>query len=1290
MSRFDPKFAIAAAHNITPRTIRSWSPKLVRSPRAMVPIQLDALVVRVEAGTWADCTFKTPPKDAPPARGISNRDLLPAPFANKTEPRKPGVYLHWALPDALTHGVASKDETTVSFPAIPNRWLVMRLHPSTNNNARRAVRGWVLRAGDEKPRHVELDSWIEDGKDEGPIKKPLTALGHGDPAWAAYFDNVENRLAFYDDLRDVASGPLAYLVCGWFTDPALDPLGAETHSLTDFHTRMRELNWELDKDESQESTRKASALLQAAALLGLETLEAATPTTTRDSSGRRVSPLIAGAGSVASPLNDAGVAVDGFYTSGGEWWPKQTIYHGAVVGIGWPGIGFPGADKGLLQGEVGGPPPASAIKVVLGNTMAEALGTLVAQTNNAPDQARILEAFMLGGLNDLDQPDGPARIDALLHASAFGSLSGGETTETIIQPPVEETPPLPLNPGNPEPGVFKSRILRETVFEVVEGRALSEATVNTNAFSTAERFRESRVLNGRLDSVLEEVKPREEVQPEPPKEITVKRSLPRRFFPSDPVILLQGARRAFKHGHDGRFSPDGRLTCRLSGSAINELSSAAITTAKIRPSVRGDDVLERGVENGSVPPECEELLRELVLLDPSSAVSAARATRAVSDNQVLRLAENLMVEQTAWWATRDPRIDHAPLVALSGLAGTLPSPIAFTPPVRPWTPLHLDWQIQYVSSPGDVQDWVLDESEYRPKEDKLPSPDDSTSGVILSGRALLTSGAAATIASGVRKAFDQAKSAGGAVALSPAHFASRFNSTLSKTLLSDLADLTIKVNSRSGDSDDGGIDRTSLADIASTLEHMDVLAGAFDSFHASLRGGFVGDGVSKPPGGGTPAPFVSMRAGFMRILRLRLVDCFGQVVDLAGSNETTTADASQITKSQPVQVRNRQDISAMPPRFTSPARLSFRFMDASGLDREANTDISPVCGYLLPNHLDGDLDFYNADGNNLGEVRPEAGAGVVWEEPPGQPSTLGQTPARAISNQFLAGIAQGLIDWGVADASLGENVRELGLSAILRIIDSTLWSVDPFGHTGDEHLALLIGHPIAVLRAKVRLEVEEPIDATRINVMKVALRLGALAHWQDGLLGYFINDDYRTLYCADAAVAGFARQIGPRRGFLQPINQVPNFYERFANDIGVDRVSGDSPVDHPYVNTSGVLEIIPNQEMMVTLLVEPHTVVHATTGLLPRKEIGMRREWVAEALEKIAPTFRFGPVLVDPKRIRMPVASELNGSWTWSHRTDITTWAEDRVIKATNDALLLSDPSKGQEGWLRLTFKEES
>jgi hypothetical protein len=297
---------------------------------------------------------------------------------------------------------------------------------------------------------------------------------------------------------------------------------------------------------------------------------------------------------------------------------------------------------------------------------------------------------------------------------------------------------------------------------------------------------------------------------------------------------------------------------------------------------------------------------------------------------------------------------------------------------------------------------------------------------------------------------------------------------------------------------------------------------------------------------------------------------------------------------------------------------------------------------------------------------------------------VGQSPSRAVPNQFAASIAEGLLQWGLADAT-NTGLPEDALSAILRIIDSTLWAVDPFASSSDEHLSLLVGHPVVILRARVKLEVQEPIDTSVINTKPVSLRLGAVTHWQDGLLGYFVNDDYTRLYCADAAVAGFAREVGPGRGFLQQANLVPDYYQNFSNDIGDNVTEGNSPVNHPYVDDSGLMTIQPNQEVALTLLVEPHCSVHATSGILPRKEVGMRREWIAAAMAVLSPTFRFGPVLVDPKTIRMPVPNEIHGTWSWDHRADITTWAEDPIVAATQDAHLRPDPASGTEGWMRMS-----
>jgi hypothetical protein len=192
-------------------------------------------------------------------------------------------------------------------------------------------------------------------------KAPLTAAGHGDPAWAAYYDNVVNRLAFYDSLSGIKTGPLAYLVCGWYSDANADPLGTSIKSLNEFDQRMVELGWELATGELDESFAQH---IKASTMVSLPTREAfmlQAPQALGQLTGlsEQIAPLVDSAGSAPVPLDASGHPQGGSYATNGAWWPTLTVYHGSVVAIGWPGIGFPGSDNGLLSGEVGGPPPAS-------------------------------------------------------------------------------------------------------------------------------------------------------------------------------------------------------------------------------------------------------------------------------------------------------------------------------------------------------------------------------------------------------------------------------------------------------------------------------------------------------------------------------------------------------------------------------------------------------------------------------------------------------------------------------------------------------------------------------------------------------------------------------------------------------------------------------------------------------------------------------------------------------------------------------------------------------------------
>ncbi|MCV2396524.1 hypothetical protein OEB99_19615 [Actinotalea sp. M2MS4P-6] len=1301
----DNLISASIAHGLTPGVLATWDSRIARTPRVLVPIQLDVLMVRKEGGTWAKTAMQAPDAGTTPAA----HTLLAEPFAER-EARPPGAYLHWALPDALTRGAGTAHGGDVSFPPVPDRWLVVRVS-TPKVGARRALTAWVLESGGAEPVVTPLDAWFEPedpDRTTTPGAEPLTALGHGDAVWSAYYDNVENRLAFYDDLSD-ARGPVAYLVCGWHSRHVDDPIGENLSSPTAFGARLDALGWEIDPADVAAAFVYADTRVTAATKLGLAVREATFERVATADAGATVKP-VGVREEKPTLLERDGSAVLRRWAARAVSWPELTLYHGAVVGLGWPGPGIGVAPDGLLGGDAGGPPAAGSVTVTVGNTLVEALAARLAHNTGKEEESRILEAVLLGGTAELDAPDAPARIDALLHAAGFAGLPGGTRTEPVTQHAVVPPTSVVPDPSRTAPGVFAGQATPPV-------RAATSPAAGGTAGTLAGRVQDAAQLrispqlrHGAMDSVLRQVKdglrvdspvrvgvPRPPGADAPAETVASERPLPRFFVPSDPVFLLEGAGRSYKHGFDDLHSETGSLVCRLSGHTVRSLSPFTLSEGA-GGAVRGEDLLARGLDHGGIPPECEDLLRELALLDPGGAETAAAVSSVGRGLNAERLQVNARVyavEQTAWWIARDERRDAAPLLAFSGFDGTLPSPVAVALPVAPWVPLHLDWQVDLYAA-TDLAGWDLEEVDFDALAATVPAPD-AAPVQTLSGRALLGGGAARVAAATVRRVLEQAQLTGGSAPLKPG-IVHAFNSPAAKAALEQITAMRSvyaekafrsAVHAAGGGAEaEAAATAADLDHVADELEKMDVLVGAMDRFTSMLRSGFVADGTDAPEDGAVPPGFWPVRSGFLKVTRLRLVDAFGQTLDLLGSGPGTPAAAEQVLRSEPLTVADRADLVELAPRFTAPTRLWFRFVSADDDAVDASDAASPVCGFVLPNHLDGDLQLYAADGTALGAVRFDADAGVVWEESPGQPSTIGASPASIVPNRHLAGLAQGLLDWGALDSTPDTPQLDTALSSLLRIIDTSLWSVDPFGHVGEEHLALLVGHPLAVLRGLVRVEVAEPVDPARVAGLRVPVRIGALAHWQDGLLAYLVGDDAHTLHVPDPAVTDFARPIGPHQGFNGQATTTSGYYDRFADDLGVVADPGATPVDHPYVDTSGVLWVQPGQDVHVTMLVEPHGVVSATTGFLPRKQIGMRRAWVAPGLARLAPLFRFGPVLLDPNLIRMPVASDIRGTWSWSHRKDATTWADEPVTNSLGDARLPPDPSEGQEGWLRLTPDE--
>jgi hypothetical protein len=257
----------------------------------------------------------------------------------------------------------------------------------------------------------------------------------------------------------------------------------------------------------------------------------------------------------------------------------------------------------------------------------------------------------------------------------------------------------------------------------------------------------------------------------------------------------------------------------------------------------------------------------------------------------------------------------------------------------------------------------------------------------------------------------------------------------------------------------------------------------------------------------------------------------------------------------------------------------------------------------------------------------------------------------------------------------------------LRAIDTTLWTVDTFAVLGATHVSGLVGRPIAVVRATLRLDIlndigelsfTSPAQQAQREAAFAALadrafpvRLGEITRDDDGLLGFFVDDDFSRFHIVDKVVRDEAPDAGRGRGQLGILGSAPP-------DLTV------RPITHPYVIADDSILVRPDQVVRLTLLMHPAGKCHLTSGLLPRKSLQLSRDWIHDGLAAIAPSARVGPVLIDSDKVRLPLIASFGTEQLWTRRDSNFTWKNDPILAATQTALLPENPATVEEGYIRI------
>jgi hypothetical protein len=735
------------------------------------------------------------------------------------------------------------------------------------------------------------------------------------------------------------------------------------------------------------------------------------------------------------------------------------------------------------------------------------------------------------------------------------------------------------------------------------------------------------------------------------------------------VVTLRSVNRSLRHGYDGRYSSDDTLSCRVSGEERTQFAGLVDGSELVAP-----------LGNGGLPPECNDLLQELVLDDPAqlqqTATYVARA-RSLPETQV---SARFTAEYALRWDTAAASTGKDLLRAASLWKGTEPSGVAVTYWQQPWIPMFLEWELT-LSVDDALDRWQLTEVDLDVSQGASPGPGSAVPPITASGRVLLTSMVARQFAAQVADFVAAEAQRGQPLAV----------------LQPD--------------------EQAALSAVAQDGALYDVLSGGLQGLREELLGlawADVGRVTVDGDGNRTPPAPVSLpqllRGGVASFTRMRIVDAFGRTIEIPAASISGAAVAERL---QPPPRPAPAPQLLLRPRLMRPARLELDFVDPVAADGTvpalATVDqidptqaINPVSGWLLPDHLDGSLEIFDAAAQQLGMLLEDIDGRVAWEGAPGLPGPIGAPPAPLPADdegtRHVVRLAAGVV---AADARQRNEAAAAGvappgesaLSALLRTVDTTLWTVDPFGITGTEHVAGLVGRPIAVVRMTLQLSVlddlstgpdaELTLDAealaarqaayNRLASRQITVRLGELTRTDDGVLGYFVDDDYTRFTPVSPEVLAAARASGRHTGQLTVLGAGS------ASDPELQ------PITHPFVDDSEQPLIVrPGQLVRLTVLMVPGGAVHATCGVLPRIGVRLARDWVADALTKLSPSFRIGPALVDPKTVRLPKITALPKNQAFTARITETTWHDDTIAAATQTALLPDDPPLFREGYIRV------
>lgn len=1213
----------------------------------------------------------------------------------------------------------------------------------------------------------------------GPATPFLRAIGPGTVSWAVTYDNVRNVFSLYDALPEPANGQsiFTYSVVGWYADPGSDPLSSlPTDSAVNWQAMLeQQFNWTVDDVATAESDWSA---WQAAYGMDGGTPTVAPPLVdfitgwkkwqTANGAAAAQPPLPTKLLCYGSVMNLVWMGQNQTYGLGA---PDVTVAKPAVAIGNTPTECIAAWMAKVVYDEYGYSDPDALLKIELALEAFQKGILNDLETDPVSVEDRLHASDFAGAYGGTEwivvRPEAQGTPGD--HKPVMAGEYGGQQTipldaqQTALLTQLNSQQTM-LDGLHAQLGSLRWE-LYAAFLKWVYYAGGDEATLNAICAALSVLQTEITVVLDAISTQKSQVEATSAALQaalgstgsvagaSTPKFVLKQVALPGYAAPNDPVIMIGGLQQSTKFAAPGTFDAGDQdlLVTRSTGQSIvgltvsNSGGGAATPVTLTATDLLAAITLPAGNSAGlAIPKEAADLWVETLLLDPSCApfltqlyFNRLKVTPTVA--QANAVAEAIETQQTQpYGGATALGLDYTTIAAAVGFQGTPPSPPAIEyrpflapppPPFsgtapgksrQPWTPIYMDWSVRWFPT-SNWDDWSLDEIDYAWNGNAVPA---AASAIPFVGRTEINASSSQGVVAKLETfvaddpnfqgldVFQKTALTQVAAQLKTADIVTQSIAGFTEQLLTRLSAMVPPLEALPADRQ---CDCSSgQAGSGQPVDAKAIVALLGKTFRTAYQPIYQSDNP----------PFFPLRAGHLQIQDLWIVDAFGQI--LRGKNTNLGPNplpdpirsTNLIAASPNLSSSQLASFAQLNPRLSQPARVRLRFLSGSDdtIPTNSSDATSPICGWVMANHLDSSLMVFEADGTNKGALinvlgdpttSNPTGAGVRWDAVAGSDAPLGAPPD--LVNPHLQSFVTTLLNRALTDGNV--------LYDLLGAIDATLWKTDPFGQRYG-NLSILLGRPLAIVRADVALQLDGapaycqapagtgkyyvdtssgtpvfrpipvPFQSTRFQ-----LRIGDIEVGNNGVLGYFLNDDYNTFYTAYGSPAGNTNEL------LRALATRGNVGDALARMASASRA-----LDSNYVVNNFVIPLQPQTAITppsaanpvpstgtyttekLTVIMDSSGVVGAYSGSLPSVSLALPPGPVTSALSEMDVTFRVGPVLMDPAKIKMPLPAEINGNWAWLARTDVTNWDSGQDIGPADAAANLStDPLALREGWLTLS-----